>query len=415
MLVSNYSFHATFVLPAPNNGRPLFTNTHTGTGNTEIIVTYLNEGAANVIWHIKPAGKALLIASYQIHQAEIFPDPQNVLPENRPFLEHKLLRLRKGVKAPTYTGNNIIPPLTPTEQVFEYYDQKMKPLFGQDQLVEQTRVAISPSFIRSCNDVLEVLESDQQRHEKRIGWRLAYDHVGLLMTSMASTPNTLRRIEFKPKWLAQSPTAPIASIRCRTCALSAFRSKKRQVCPLRLTRLDTVPPVSTSNFTPPPWVETSPGSRESTEVSQALNLFFIEGKGHAILSRLKEDQLVLDPKGVSELCESTPTQDKGHGPAQPRASTTKEDIAGLSMAMTLRDCTFFVNVSRDNKGQIIIDGRLADLDPKSGDDAKRLGKWYWDEMDLVEQGWYTGTGLGAEREGREEECLLWKGALKTGR
>lgn len=339
------------------------------------------------------------------------------MPQNhRPFLDGKLLRLRKGVKSSSYTGNNIIPPLMATEQVFEYYDQKMKPLFGKDQLVEQIKVAISPCLIASCNEVLERLESDHQRHEKRIGWHLAQDNIGLLMTSMASMPNTLKRIEFKPKWLAQSPTAPPNSIRCRTCALSAFRHKKRQVCPLRLTRLDSTPPTSTPNFTPPPWIDTSPESRQSLEVNQALSQFFSKGKGHDVLSRLKEDQLALDPKGVSKLCEPSPAsrsnKSHGHGPAQPRSSTTQDEIAKLSMAMTLRDCTFFVNVSHDAKGQIVIDGRLADLDPKSGDDAKRLGKWYWDEMDLVEQGWYTGTGLGVEKEGREEECWLWKGRAR---
>lgn len=306
-----------------------------------------------------------------------------------------------------------------TEQVFEYYDQKMKPLFGKDQLVEQIKVSISPSLIASCNAILERLESDHQRHEKRIGWHLAQDSVGLLMTSMASTPNTLKRIEFKPKWLAQSPTAPPNSVRCRTCALSAIRNKKRQVCPLRLTRLESTSKKSATNSTPPPWIDTSPDSRDSPEVSKALSQFFTKGKGHDILNRLKEDQLALDPKGVSNLCEpsSTPHKGHGHGPAQPKPSTTADQISKLSMAMTLRDCTFFINVSlspsHDDKNktqnQIIIDGRLADLDPKSGDDAKRLGKWYWDEVDLVEQGWYTGVGVGAARERREEGCWLWRG------
>ncbi|TID13116.1 hypothetical protein E2P81_ATG09845 [Venturia nashicola] len=391
MSVSKNSFQTSFVLSAPDGGRPLFTNTPTACQSTRVIITYLNEGAANVIWQIKPV------------------DAQNVPQEHQPFLDGKLLRLRKGVKSSSYTGHNIIPPLMATEQVFEYYDRKMKPMFGKDQLVEQVKVAISTSLIASCNEVLERLESDGQRHEKRIGWHLAQDSIGLLMTSMASTPNTLKRIEFKPKWLAQSPTAPPNSVRCRTCALSLFRNKKRQVCPLRLTRLDSTPPSSMANFTPPPWVDTSPGSRQ--EVNQALSQFFSKGKGHNVLSRLREDQLSLDPKGVSKLCEPSPVPNKGHGhgPARPKASTTSDQIAKLSMAMTLRDCTFFVNVSHDAKGQIVIDGRLADIDPKSGDDAKRLGKWYWDEMDLVEQGWYTGTGLGAEKEGRAEECWLWKG------
>ncbi|KAE9970303.1 hypothetical protein EG327_010311 [Venturia inaequalis] len=400
MLVSKTSFQTSFVLSASDGGRPLFTNTPTEAQSTRVVITYLNEGAANIIWQIKPV------------------DAQNVTQDHRPFLDGKLLRLRKGLKSSSYTGSNIIPPLMPTEQVFDYYDRKMKPLFGKDQLVEQTKVAIESSLITSCNQVLERLESDHLRHEKRIGWHLAQDSVGLLMTSMASTPNTLKGIEFKPKWLAQSPTAPPNSVRCRTCALSAFRNKKRQACPLRLTRPDSSKPpaASTQNFTPPPWIDTSPQSRASPEVCRALSHFFTKGKGHDVLGRLKEDQLALDPKGVSTLCEPSPSptptpphKPHAHGPARPKPSTTADQIAKLSMAMTLRDCTFFVNVSHDAKGRIVIDGRLADLDPKSGDDAKRLGKWYWDEVDLIEQGWYTGTGVGAGKEGREEECWLWEG------
>lgn len=50
--------------------------------------------------------------------------------------------------------------------------------------------------------------------------------------------------EFKPKWLAQSPTAPGRARRCRTCALAALRAahqtqpqphqKERGWCPLLL-------------------------------------------------------------------------------------------------------------------------------------------------------------------------------------
>ena len=80
------------------------------------------------------------------------------------------------------------------------------------------------------------------------------------------------------------------------------------------------------------------------------------------------------------------------------------------MAMTLRDCTFFVNVSHNEEGEVIIDGRLADLDPKSGDDAKRLGKWYWDEQELIEKGWYERAREGVGSDERGEECWLWKGS-----
>jgi inositol-pentakisphosphate 2-kinase len=294
-----------------------------------------------------------------------------------------------------------------TSQVFEHYEQKVKPLFRLDQLVEQIKIATSPSLLASCNAILDNLESLQQRKENRLGWHLAEDEFGLLVTSMAPTPSTLQHLEFKPKWLAQSPTAPVDSIRCRTCALSAFRNKKPQPCPLRLTALNTMPPNSKSKITPPPWLAQSPESAEQAEATRAINSFFRTGKGHYILRTLKEQQLLLDPIGVIKLCEAQSNETRT---AQPRPSTTEEDITRLSMAMTLRDCTILVNVSRNEEGELVIDGRLADLDPKSGDDAQRLGKWYWDESDLTAQGWYTGTSKGAqvEKVEEEEECCLWR-------
>ena len=47
-------------------------------------------------------------------------------------------------------------------------------------------------------------------------------------------------IEFKPKWLAQSPNAPPMALRCRNCAREAYRAIKSNrpdmviFCPLHL-------------------------------------------------------------------------------------------------------------------------------------------------------------------------------------
>lgn len=71
MFVSKSSFQTSFVLSASNGGQPLFTNTPTGSESTRVVITYLNEGAANVIWQIKPVGIFLLPASYPNSQAEL--------------------------------------------------------------------------------------------------------------------------------------------------------------------------------------------------------------------------------------------------------------------------------------------------------------------------------------------------------
>jgi hypothetical protein len=64
MFVGKYSFRTNFVLSTSDDAFLLFTNTPAGAESTEVIITYLNEGAANVIWDIKPVGIALLMVSF---------------------------------------------------------------------------------------------------------------------------------------------------------------------------------------------------------------------------------------------------------------------------------------------------------------------------------------------------------------
>lgn len=71
MFVSKISFQTSFVLSAQDGGRPLFTNTPTGSQSTRVVITYLNEGAANVIWQIKPVGEFLLSASCPDSKTEL--------------------------------------------------------------------------------------------------------------------------------------------------------------------------------------------------------------------------------------------------------------------------------------------------------------------------------------------------------
>jgi len=53
---------------------------------------------------------------------------------------------------------------------------------------------------------------------------------------MLPTSQQSALFHFKPKWLAQSPTAPVNARRCRTCALAARRETDvaRLLCPLAL-------------------------------------------------------------------------------------------------------------------------------------------------------------------------------------
>lgn len=73
-------------------------------------------------------------------------------------------------------------------------------------------------------------------------------------------------------------------------------------------------------------------------------------------------------------------------PASEGGTKDKEELA---LAMTLRDCTCFVRISENEKGEVRVEAKLADLDKKNWD-AKLE---YWQGMDevLKEGGYYEGV------------------------
>jgi hypothetical protein len=158
----------------------------------------------------------------------------------------------------------------------------------------------------------------------------------------------------------------------------------------------------------------------------ALTKYFTrDGKGRQIVLRLLELQKQHDPKGVMGLyyearTSERATDDGNHNNSdkrklEPFPTTTRADLDALSMAMALRDCTLFVRFTRDAfTGKYEIEARLADLDPKSGDDAGRLGKWFHDEERLINEGWYEGkesaamlATIGAVGP-QHRWCVLWR-------
>lgn len=170
-------------------------------------------------------------------------------------------------------------------------------------------------------------------------------------------------VEFKPKWLAQSPSAPPKSKRCRTCALAA-RTKsqnmagellKSPICPLDLV------------------------SASSDDVSRAAELFPEASQPNisrlirwlqktTLLKKLAHIQHTLDRRGV----------------LNPDLTSTN-----LQVAMTLRDCTVFVRFPDDSAhDDWAIEARIGDLDLKS---TRKLEYWQTLERALITEGWYEGA------------------------
>ena len=128
-------------------------------------------------------------------------------------------------------------------------------------------------------------------------------------------------VEFKPKWLAQSPTAPKGARRCRTCALRALRKLQGQdaveegggLCPLVLVQGDEREIRRL--------VERVLDCGLSERVRERMVDWVLKSE---LMRRLRDVQVEMDPKGVL-------VEGKGG----------KE----LGTAMSLRDATLFLKVS----------------------------------------------------------------------
>lgn len=200
-------------------------------------------------------------------------------------------------------------------------------------------------------------------------------------------------IEFKPKWLLQSPSAPKNAIRCRQCALELRNylrspgvkgpSPERRPCPIALANPDCPQQVA-SPFRIAPQLSSLHGD----ERIQAILDKIIH---HKALRMLRDCQKSLDHVG-------------------PLRPPTNLDFI---VAMTLRDCTCFALVPSNNDGEIKL--RFGDFDWK--DPEKKFSHWRGTEQDLIEGGFYTADWIvcGDSYYHPPSLCSLeWSGEPRTG-
>lgn len=306
----------------------------------------------------------------------------------------------------------------------------MRPFFSGDQIVEQQAVALSSPGIVRENDTLRdrerqllghsPLEGHQDlssrpefRPQKRHGAYLANDPYGLLVTDMTSGrisrslslcseaksiigPSRAQVIEFKPKWLVQSPNAPKDSKRCRQCAREARSNAElaRSRGPLRhsFCPFDLVSKAPEDRFRAsreiiePEFLFTPNSPRLSApplgkvERLRKVDHFTTWLGNNTLLPRLQELQISLDRKGIL------------------KADSNDETFL---VAMTLRDCTVFL---RYDGVDGVIEARIGDLDVKSPRKAE-----YWKEIEraLIDEGWYLGTEK--EEDTQPLTCSLSRG------
>lgn len=321
-----------------------------------IIVEYLAEGAANVVLRLTPLSAA---------------SPLKSAPAE---LKDKLLRVRKDKAS-----------LATVAVQHEHLSQVIAPLFPPENLVQHILVTIDLALLEDINRDLVELGTSEYRPGIRTSEFVAIDELHALLVTDMSAIGTQVALEFKPKWLAQSPNAPSKARRCRTCALRAYRratKDKRGIdrhafCPLALldengaTRLRAARAILHSqgqdmvNDEAEPFASTLPD------------------RISPILTRLRDLQQQLDPCGVLT------------------DQTTTEPPPDLCLAMTLRDCTVFVRVQETfRSGAVEI--RLADLDVKVAH-PDRVKKWRDTETALIQGRWYENM---EDNAAPEEVCVL---------
>ncbi|RKF74676.1 Inositol-pentakisphosphate 2-kinase [Golovinomyces cichoracearum] len=336
---------------------------------TDVQLKYLNEGAANIVYNICSVS-GVLNSNHRVDSKSPDSDAEFSNYANR------LLRLRKN-----------LPTTAPVGVSQSNWINYISPLFHPDEIVQQSLVAIKPSGIISrLNDELRDLErsmhhaGSRRRAKSRQGTYLADDEFGLLITDMTPGHHSDIVIEFKPKWLSQSLSAPSNSTRCRQCAVNArlraqsessgkYLAKSRNFCPLDL--------LSDNKNEIIRFVD----NLLSPDIEQVFAQRFVDWiRDYSLLRRLGEIQARLDSTGVLN--------------ADP---LDKE----LLIAMTLRDCTVFLRISKDSDK---IEARIGDLDLKC---ATKIPSWKQKENQLISGGWYQGNESESLRQ--PNNCVLSRG------
>lgn len=292
------------------------------------------------------------------------PLPANIDQEDDAKLDEicrtSLLRLRKSS---TSTKNYAL--------IYEEQQRLMAPLFKPEHIVAQTLVKLPDDLIGNLNENLKYLESTGSRPQIRVGRYLAGDEVhGMLVENMTLHPGGTC-IELKPKWLLQSPSAPLNATSCRTCALRAMRQHvepKKELnlewCPLDLVEgtekeirhiVDLITSVTDCRTRQP----------ETLLKQQMVALI----KHESLLPNLRNLQRTLDPGGIRSILQSEGIPET------------------FLIATALRDCTLFFRDSTQAGSANALVMKLGDLDIKEPV-ADKVQHWHNIELELEIGGWY---------------------------
>ncbi|KAI4869527.1 hypothetical protein F4820DRAFT_12961 [Hypoxylon rubiginosum] len=267
----------------------------------------------------------------------------------RGFFQGTLLRVPKAT-----------PDVTPCdyETLQDFQEKFIDVHVGRQHIVPQVLVKISQTVANSLN-----VKRGSALRAKGVKGDLSIIKAGhaMLVEDMGPSPD-YKALEFKPKWLAQSPMAPKDATRCRTCAREALRNGKLRlrgmktstpVCPLGLLHANHDVVMSTIDRLAPKWTE-----RDRERLASAL-------RESGVLERLRDLQVEGDP---GDALFANPSD------------------ARFGLSMTLRDCSCFVRMPVDEALPVVV--KLADVDKKNW--REKQSYWQRRHSDLVGNGWYRG-------------------------
>lgn len=297
---------------------------------------YLAEGAANMIWRVR------------------FSSDSNLAEHDNKIA----LRMRKD-----------LPHTVPNTITVQQFEEQIAPLFLFDPslLLPLQLCELSKSTAEDLNRQLHVLEEEDKRpaHRRNV-YQPTYEEepYAVIMPNLFAGEG--RTVEFKPKWLNQSPSAPKDAQRCRTCALNAMR-RHRGVAQGR----------GDSGFCPFDVLSShedilSAALRRIWKDEQSLPAFIasFKEKVQPALRELQKLQRMHNQVGLQDFL--------------------NPEGKDFSIAMALRDCSVFLKVvvADESSAVDIKMVKLLDLDLKDAGGGK-LAKWANMEREMIEGGWYS--------------------------
>jgi hypothetical protein len=193
----------------------------------------------------------------------------------------------------------------------------------------------------------------ESRNPKFLGQRVARVSFAMLVEDMqVSDPRDIL-FEFKPKWLAQSPSAPQGSGRCRTCAIAVKKHLQQQQQHQQPGR--ALPAPDTVVFNMCPLYLASTPSHRGTMANHLLgdNPSYTDAQRAKVRSWLE----CADAGAIFKTLRQLQLRYDTHGPLAGHPADER-----LALAMTLRDCTCFVTIRGGERGGVEV--RLGDFDKK---------------------------------------------------